>query len=338
VEKVVNSLGIGVVGTGFAAKLRVKAFAADPRCHLLGVAGTDPGHTQTFSQTHNIPAWNHWQKLLEHPSLDLVVIATVNSNHGAIAQAALQRSKHVVVEYPLALDVMEAEGLITLAQAQNRLLHVEHIERLGGLHGALLKHLPQIGVPYWVHYTTLKPEYPAPQRWTYRRDQFGFPLMGALSRIQRLTHGFGPVQRVSCQTRFTLADQAMGAGLIQDIPPYWQTCFCQAQLQFQNGTLGTVTYGKGEGVWQAQRTLTVQGSLGALYFDPDQGRLVTRDGAVTIEVAGRRGLFAQDTQQVLDHLWDQKLLYITPRESLYALRVADGARRAADTQTLIELT
>jgi biliverdin reductase len=34
---------------------------------------------------------------------------------------------------------------------------------------------------------------------------------------------------------------------------------------------------------------------------------------------------------VLDHLFDGTPLYVTPEESLYTLKVADAARRSAET-------
>ncbi len=51
----------------------------------------------------------------------------------------------MVVEYPLTLDPQEEAELIALAAKRQRLLHVAYIELLGGLHQALLAHLPRIG-------------------------------------------------------------------------------------------------------------------------------------------------------------------------------------------------
>jgi biliverdin reductase len=50
-----------------------------------------------------------------------------------------------------------------------------------------------------------------------------------------------------------------------------------------------------------------------------------------IEMGVRRGLFAQDTQQVLDALTTGAPLYVTPHDSLYALRVGAAAQQAAAT-------
>lgn len=316
-------LQVGLVGTGYAARLRAETFQKDPRTRLVLVSGHSPEKTQDFCQVYGAEAIASWQDLVQHPSLDLVVVCTINRDHGAIARAALEAGKHVVVEYPLALDVSEAEALIALAKAQNRLLHVEHIELLGGVHQALRTSLPAIGAVFYARYATIKPERPAPRRWSYHRDLFGFPLMGALSRLHRLTDLFGTVSTVSCQARF------WNGAEMEPADPYYSACLCAAQLRFRTGVIAEVTYGKGETLWQAERQFKVHGEKGAVILDGENGVLIQVEGTHPLEVGSRRGLFAKDTAMVLDHLISGSPLYTTPEESLYTLRVADAAQRSA---------
>lgn len=315
---------VGLVGTGYAAKLRAEAFTGDARTQLIAVAGSTPERTISFSQTHQAEALSEWKQLVERPDVDLIVIGTINCAHGDVVRAALQADKHVVVEYPLALNVSEAEELIALAQAKGRLLHVEHIERLGGLHQALRQSLPRIGAVFYARYSTLNPQRPAPQKWTYQPQLFGFPLSGALSRVHRLADLFGTVATVSCQNRYW-GDSA-----------FYKACICTAQLKFTSGVVAEVIYGKGETLWQAERKFEVHGEQGGLIFDGDQGQLIEADGTTPIEVGSRRGLFAKDTGMVVDYLTKGTPLYVSASESLYALKVADAARRSAETgQTVV---
>jgi len=316
-------LRVGIVGTGYAAKLRAEALQTDARVLLTAVAGHTPETTQNFSQTFGIEGFPSWKEMFERSPLDLVIICTVNRDHGAIARFALETGKHAIVEYPLALDLADAASLIQLARTQQLLLHVEHIELLGGMHQALKRHLDQIGTPFYARYATVNPQHPAPHKWTYHPDLFGFPLMGALSRILRLTNLFGSVATVSCQTRFW---QAMDAAIPS---PYYGACLCTAHLRFSSGLLAAVTYGKGETLWQPERRLEVHGNQGAILFDGDTGILVTDEGKTSIDVGTRRGLFARDTAIALDHLIDGKPLYLLPENSLYALKVADAARQSS---------
>lgn len=323
-------LHVGLVGTGYAAKLRAEALQADLRATLVAVAGHSVEKTQAFSQTYGAEVVSTWQELVERSTLDLIIVSGINRDHGAVVRAALQSRKHVIVEYPLALDVAEAEDLVALATAQGCLLHVEHIELLGGVHQALKSSLPLIGTAFYARYATISPQLPAPQRWTYHPDLFGFPLMGALSRLHRLTDVFGSVATVHCQTRFW---DTVGTGVPS---PYYVSCLCTAQLRFANGLLAEVIYGKGETLWRSERLLQVDGERGGLVFDGDQGTWIHANGSQAIEVGSRRGLFAKDTALVLDHLTAGTPLYVTPEASLYTLKVADAARRSAMTgQTVV---
>ena len=317
---------VGIVGTGYAAKLRAETLKKDARTHLVAVVGHAPEKTEAFSQTYQAQALGSWEQLVERSDLDLVIVSTINRDHGAIARAALETGKHVVVEYPLSLDVTEAEELIALAQAQSKLLHVEHIELLGGLHQALKQSLGAIGTVFYARYATINPQRPAPRRWTYHRELFGFPLSGALSRLHRLTDLFGSVATVSCQTRFWGTDSE-----------FYKACLCTAQLSFTSGLLAEVTYGKGEILWQEERKFEVHGETGGLIVDGDQGFLVQGEETMPLTVGTRRGLFAKDTGMVLDYLFDGTPMYVTPAASLYALKVADAALRSAESGETVVL-
>jgi biliverdin reductase len=283
------------------------------------VTGNTPEHTDEFCQTFGINSLTSWQQLVNHSDLDLVIIGTINRDHGLIAQAALQSGKHVIIEYPLALDYLVGKDLLELAKKQNKLLHIEHIELLGGVHQALRRYLPEIGEVFYARYATIMPQNPAPRRWTYHSESFGFPLIAALSRLHRLTDLFGSVVSVTCQSRFWDAPET----------GYFRGCFCNAQLQFQNGLMADTVYAKGEICWQGDRSFVLHGDQGTLSFDGEQGKLIRGEEMTDLEVGSRRGLFAMDTQKVLDHLFNGSPLYVQPEASLYALQVAEAAYQSS---------
>jgi len=317
---------VGLVGTGYAAKLRAEALAVDDRAHLVAIVGHTPEKTAAFAQLYPVEVMSSWQLLVEREDIDLVVISTVNRDHGAIARAALTNEKHVVIEYPLSIAVNEAEELIALAKAKNKLLHVEHIELLGGLHQAVKQYLAQVGQVFYVRYSTISPQHPAPRKWTYNHDLFGFPLIGALSRLHRLTDLFGEVLTVNSHQRYWEIEA-----------PYYQACYCITQMCFTSGLLAEVIYAKGETLWLSERKFEVYGEQGGLIFDSDTGLFVQPESTTPIEVGNRQGLFAKDTRMVLDYLAYGTPLYVTPEASLYTLRVADAAQRAAQTGLTVRI-
>jgi len=324
-------LRVGLVGTGFVAARRAAVLDADSRVSLVAVAGHHFGRTQAFVQPLGVVALPHWQALVERNDIDLVFVSTINRDHGPVAAAALAAEKAVVVDYPLSLDVAEAAALVAQAREQRQVLHVEHIELLGGAHQALMANLPSLGPPHYARYATFAPRTPAVPGWTYCPELFGFPLVGALSRVMRLVDAFGAVDTVACQVRY--ADAHGG----DDGHTYYRTCWCTAQLGFANGVVADLTYGKGAAIWFEARQLAVQCQAGALRFEDNQGWRRDATGEQPVVLGSRRGAFAEDTRQVIDHLWEGRALYGSPEVSLYALQVADGARRAAATGAVVRL-
>jgi len=318
---------IGIIGTGFAAQKRAEAFAQDNRAQVVAVAGYRPESRKNFYQTYGVTGYDSPQHLIANPDLDLVVICNINAEHGKLAQAALEAEKHVVIEYPLALKPEQAQYLITLAKQKDKLLHVEHIELLGGLHNAIRQWLPKIGDVFYARYSTINPQRPAPKKWTYHKQLFGFPFSGALSRFHRFTDLFGKVNAVNCHSRYWEREN----------PDEYCACLTHAQLQFANGLLADIIYGKGEVFWQPSRRFELHGDHGTLMFDGNAGKLIRGEEETPIAVGSRRGLFAKDTELVLDYLTAGKPLYIDPTASYYATRVADAARVAAETGKTIFL-
>ncbi len=322
-----DPIRVGIVGTGFAAKLRAEMLQTDVRAHLVAVAGHTPDKTAAFCETFGAQAAVSWRKLVERDDLDLVIVCTVNRDHGAIVLAALENDKHVVVEYPLSLDVSEAIRAIELAKQKQKLLHIEHIELLGGLHSSIKTSLPLIGKVFYTRYVTITSVHSVQERWTYQHSLFGFPLIGAISRLHRFTDLFGEVTSVNCQTQFW-----------DTKPDFYKACLCNAQLRFANGVFAEAVYGKGDTFWQSENVFTIYGEEGTLVFSPESGQLIQGENRRAIEVGTRRGLFAKDMDMVLDCLLNGTPLYVNNASSLYALKVADAARRSSETRQNVALS
>ncbi|NJN75185.1 MAG: Gfo/Idh/MocA family oxidoreductase [Synechococcaceae cyanobacterium RL_1_2] len=314
-------VGVGIVGTGYAATKRAEALSLDPRAQLLYGAGHDQGKVQQFAENFGMESFPAWQNLVSHPQVDLVVICTSNGTHGAIAETALNQGKHVVVEYPLTLEVEQGRRLVRLAQEKQLLLHVEHIELLGGLHQAVKANLPKIGPVFYGRYLTLQGQTDVPKNWKYSYEQFGFPFMGALARTTRFIDLFGEVHQVKAQNRYWESDDSK----------YFRAFFAQANLTFEGEIEIELTYGKGEVFPNNNHLFELYGEQGQIIFEGQTGYLLTSEGKCPIAIPPRQGLFAMETGLVLDHLLEQKPIYTTCDRSLYALEVADRCRQAAES-------
>lgn len=318
---------VGIIGTGYAARSRAEALRKDGQVEIVAVVGRSPERSATFAAEFGAVAYFDWSSLFREQRLDLVFVSTINRDHGAIARAALEAGIHTVVEYPLALSLAEARSLVQLAAERRLLLHVEHIELLSGIHLLLRRELEGLGKLFAVRYITLTATHPAPDRWTYWPELFGFPLMGAVSRIHRLVDLLGKVERVSCQLRYDGPD----------LPQRYSSCYCTAQLSFANGLLAVLTYGKGDSLWCSQRLLEFHGQRGGLLINGEEAMLLRAGSAHPLETGSRHGLFEQDTRMVLDHLRQGRALYINTENMLHALAVAEAAERSAQTQQVVHV-
>lgn len=325
--KLHQPLQVGIVGSGFVAKLRAEILSQDARTQVVAIAG-NPEKAQAIAQELAIPnVHQYWSELVVRSDIDLVVVCNVNRDHAAVVGQALRLGKHVIVEYPLSFNLAEAEELVNLAKQNNLMLHVEHIELLGGVHQLVMEHLSKIGNPFYARYSTKSPQRPVPEKWTYQPDLFGFPLTAAVSRLNRIVVLFGKVKAVSCQLRYSG----------DNLPRQFTSCVCNAQLQFENGVLADISYSKGENFWQPERIMELQGSQGAIIFSGDKGKLITANEETELDAGTTRGLFKKDTENVLSHLFNGTRIYTNHDSILHSLAVANAAEKSATTNQIVML-
>lgn len=113
-------LRIGIIGTGWGARVQVPAFRS-AGLQVEGLAGRDPEKTKTTAETLGVPrVFGAWQELVEDPSIDLVSIVTPPVHHRAMAIAALEAGKHVIAEKPTAMNAAEAEAMLEAAESRPR--------------------------------------------------------------------------------------------------------------------------------------------------------------------------------------------------------------------------
>lgn len=313
-------LKVAIIGTGFVAQRRAETLQKDSRVQLMFVNGHTPSNVDKFCQMFGVSSLNNWQDLVTHPEIDLVIICSINCDHAPMTRLSLEAGKNVIVEYPLALSFSEGQELVNLAQKQGKLLHIEHLELLGSLHQTLRHYLPELGNIFYAKYSTFTPKSYQGKVWSFNKKQFGFPFIAAISRISRMTDLFGKVSAVSCHFRWW----------DQENPEYFSSCLANARLEFENGVIGELIYGKGDIFLKGKNEFEIFGDRGILSFNGDQGKLITEEGEKIIDLEPKRGLFAKDTKMVIDHLLEGTPLYITPQESLYALQVASLTQEAAE--------
>ena len=115
------TLGVGIVGLsasgGWAATAHVPALAAVDGIELRGLVGSSPASARAAGEAFGVPAYESVAALADE--VDLVVIAVKVPRHRELLLPALAAGTAVLSEWPLAVDLPEAEEL-ALAASRTR--------------------------------------------------------------------------------------------------------------------------------------------------------------------------------------------------------------------------
>jgi predicted dehydrogenase len=124
-------LRIGVVGLGrIGWDFHCIKLSKHPDFILAGVADTMPERCREAVSAYGCPAFPDYQTLLKEVALDAVVIASPTHLHRAMAEAALARGLHVILEKPMALNTREAAAIVRAAKKHKRVLTVYQPHRM----------------------------------------------------------------------------------------------------------------------------------------------------------------------------------------------------------------
>ncbi len=134
---------LGVLGLGFMGATHIRALDGIEGVTLAAISSSDPKKlsgdlssvggnlgegfaTLDFSQ---VAKHTRWEAILEDRSIDAVDICLPTHLHAPATEAALRAGKHVLVEKPMALDFATANGLVTLAKQQGKILMAAQVLR-----------------------------------------------------------------------------------------------------------------------------------------------------------------------------------------------------------------
>jgi predicted dehydrogenase len=123
----VEELRVGVVGVGHHGRQHARIYRELPGVALIAVGDTDPEKLARASQEWGVASHSDYRNI--SPEVDAVSIATPTTSHHEIANYFLSTGKHVFVEKPMASTVEEANDLIRLAEQNDRVLQIGHVER-----------------------------------------------------------------------------------------------------------------------------------------------------------------------------------------------------------------
>ena len=124
-----EKIKIGVVGVGHLGQHHAKHYHFRDGTNLVGVYDTDSNRGEEIAKQYNTKFYNKLSDLMQ--ICDGISVVTPTESHYNVAKMAIaDYDCHVFIEKPITETIQQADDLIALAKAKNKIIQVGHIERL----------------------------------------------------------------------------------------------------------------------------------------------------------------------------------------------------------------
>jgi predicted dehydrogenase len=122
-----QSIGIGIIGTGFARRVQVPAFQSCEGARVVSIASGHLKNAKAAAEEFNIQHYtDDWRETVTHEAVDLVCITTPPVLHREMTLFAIKQNKHVLCEKPMAMNTTEAEEMVSMAAKAEILALIGH--------------------------------------------------------------------------------------------------------------------------------------------------------------------------------------------------------------------
>jgi predicted dehydrogenase len=143
---------IGVVGAGSLGYHHVRILRDVAGAKLVGFYDRSPARAATVAAELGVQATTSLSELLD--AVDAITVVVPTPAHHAVAKAALERGKHVLIEKPIAVSLDEADELLAIARRVGAVVQTGHVERFNR---AIRAALPYVRSPRFVESNRLAP-------------------------------------------------------------------------------------------------------------------------------------------------------------------------------------
>ncbi len=122
-----ETVGIGIIGTGFARKVQIPAFLQCENARIVSVASGRRENAEQTARKFNIAHFtDNWRETVEREGVDLICITTPPNLHKEMTLFALERNKHILCEKPMAMNISEAIEMTEKAKEKNVFALIDH--------------------------------------------------------------------------------------------------------------------------------------------------------------------------------------------------------------------
>ncbi|WP_213879858.1 Gfo/Idh/MocA family oxidoreductase [Pseudomonas sp. dw_358] len=270
-----QTLGIGLIGTGFMGRAHALAFRQvsavfelPVALRLVALADSDPVRAEHCATAWGFDTACDWQALIADPRIDVVAITTPNALHCPMALAALEAGKAVYCEKPLAVSLEQAGRLHRAAQSAGVVTRVgfnyqhnpmiEHLRQMiqAGELGQILAFQGEFSEDFMA-------DPKAPFSWRCDPSQAGGALADLGSHLLGMArHLLGEVEAVCADLRTVHTEREGRAIEVDDL--------ASALLRFANGASGAISTSWLKHGYKNHLSFEISGTLGTVSFDQER--------------------------------------------------------------------
>jgi phthalate 4,5-cis-dihydrodiol dehydrogenase len=260
--------GIGIIGAGSFGETHAKAIAELSNAKLVAAARTNTAALERFTQQFGGRGYRDYQELLNDPAVNVVVIAAPHHLHCEMAERAAQAGKHILLEKPMATNLVECDRILhAVKQAKVALTmgFTSHFVRSYQIAKQMIDS-GEIG-EIVLGISTMSKVWLDPNRRAWHLDRAtggGMWLTSGIHPLERLTWLIGsPVVQVYAQLATRFHDQpADDIGIVT--------------LKYANGAMGTIV-STGYRIGATKHLTELTCTKGMLNIDYVDGIVIGRD-------------------------------------------------------------
>ena len=122
-------LNVAVIGIGNMGQHHIRNYFEMPQVNLVSVCDTNKERGEKLAKKYNCLFYKDYKKMLAEQKINAASIAVPTSLHCRVACDVLDRGVNILLEKPIATDLIEAKKIINKAKEKNLKLMIGHIER-----------------------------------------------------------------------------------------------------------------------------------------------------------------------------------------------------------------
>lgn len=267
-------LGIGILGGGYMGKAHAVAmlavgavFNTALRPRLEMVCATTADSAERYRKAYGFArATADWRALVSDPKVDAIVIASPQSMHRAVAEAALALGKPVFCEKPMGASMEDGRAMVTAAEVSGcvNMVGFNYIRTPASQYARHLIASGAIGDVTWFrgeHTEDFLADPQSPATWRTTGDANG--TMGDLAphMINAALALLGPIQRLIAEVE-TVHQHRPGGTVSNDD-------HAQMMCRFDNGAMGQMYFSRISTGRKMGYAYEVTGTRGAIRFDQE---------------------------------------------------------------------